>query len=119
MKVFVEDPENYLTALNVQVEDAIDPGQRAIMDAAHRSRLNWETYFFTNEANKATFDAAPWRYCGAVTDPVTRMRFVPDSASPRRDYQGVTYFFSSDTTATQFAALADSLSVPRHQMRKH
>lgn len=100
----MQGPEKYLNELGVRIPCAVDPARPAILDAAHRAFVNYEVYFFSNDANMNKFIAAPYKYTGRVTDPVTRERFVPTADSPRRSYGGRLFYFASAQTATTFDA---------------
>ena len=88
-----------------------DAARPAVYDPALRTRVNYEFYCFADADEKRRFDADPLRWCGTVTDPISRQRFRPTQASPRTTHAGVPYFFSSDETARQFAAAPDSFAV--------
>ena len=114
----MEDPEKHLAALDIEVPCAMDPGRSAIVDATHRSYVNWEIYFFSSMEHKRTFDSNPRRYCGRVTDPVTGKRFEPVADSPRLDYNGRPYFFAESASLAVFEARPDTLAQPNYPMKK-
>jgi YHS domain-containing protein len=116
MAVFVEDPERYLNELGVSVPDFFDSTRAAVLDFGTRSRVNYETFFFAERAEKTKFDADPPRYVGFLVDPVNKVRFHPSAKSPRFDYNNRPFFFSSDSTHAQFAATPDSFAVARGRM---
>jgi len=116
MQVFVEDPERYLTELGVEVPDLIDSTRKAVLEFPTRSRVNFETFFFTDAADKERFDANPVEHIGFLVDPVNRMRFHPTAASPRFDFNNRPFYFSSDSTRTAFAATPDSFAVSKGRM---
>ena len=116
MAVFVEDPERYLNELGVEVPDFFDTTKVAVLDFATRSRVNFETFFFVDQQEKATFDADPIRHVGFLVDPVNKMRFHPSATSPRFDYNSRPFYFSSDSTRAMFAATPDSFAVARGRM---
>jgi YHS domain-containing protein len=116
MAVFVEDPERYLNELGVQVPDFFDTTKASVLDFPTRSRVNFETFFFAEQVEKARFDADPTRYVGLLVDPVNKMRFHPSTTSPRFDYNNRPFFFSSDSTRAMFAATPDSFAVARGRM---
>ena len=116
MAVFVEDPATYLTALGIAVPSALDSTRAAVLDAAHRSRVNWENYYFADDESKARFDADPAAFVGILTDPVSRKRFRVDPASPRLDHGGNPWFFTSDSTRALFAAQPDSFPITKARM---
>lgn len=114
----MQDPEPYLETQKITVPCLLEPKQPAVMDAAHRSVVNFELFYFSDEKTKARFDEDPLRYCGALTDPVTQERFIPGESSPRIDREGRAYVFLSEANLAQFEALPDSFSVPRFRMRE-
>ncbi len=69
-----------------------------------KSQVNHELYFFADPEAKRKFDERPWKYCGTVTDPVSRERFAPDKKSLREDWMGRPYFFRTDSTRVAFLA---------------
>lgn len=81
-----------------------------------RSQVNYEFYYFADAEAKQRFDADPLRWCGTVTDPISRQRFRPTRDSGRTEHAGVTFFFESPQTQTQFAAAPDSFSVMQQKM---
>jgi len=113
----VQDPGSFLTALDVTLPGALNDRLRASFDPEHTLRVNWELFFVSTERERRRFEEDPRRYCGVVTDPVSRQRFRPGSDAPRRDHAGRPFFFVSDSTATIFAAMPDSFLVPRGLMR--
>lgn len=102
---------------NIAVACAVEGQRPAVIDSAHRSIINFEVFYFSDEPAKARFDAHPLEYCGILTDPVVQARFVPGQTSPRIDWEGRTFYFVSDETRAQFEAMPDSFSVPRYTMR--
>ena len=72
----MQDPQIQLLELGIAVPDAIHPDKAAVLDVAHRSFVNYETYFFADEDDKRRFDADPTASCGILTDPVTKDRFI-------------------------------------------
>jgi YHS domain-containing protein len=101
---FVQGPDKYLTELGISVKCVVDPSRTAVLNATHRAFVNYEAYYFCDQANMSKFDAAPYRYTGKVTDPVTRERFQPTADSPHRSYGGRLFYFASAETATTFDA---------------
>jgi YHS domain-containing protein len=98
----VQDPQIQLQELGVKIPDLVDPSREAVLDPAHRSFVNYETFFFADEADKRRFDADPTGACGILTDPVSKERFRPGSASPRETYDGRVYYFFSETNRAAF-----------------
>ena len=114
----MQDPEPYLENQKIVVPCLLHPEKPAVMDAAHRSVVNFELFYFADEKAKSQFDEDPLRYCGAVTDPVTQERFIPGESSPRIERDGRSFIFLSEENLEQFEALPDSFSVPRYRMRE-
>jgi YHS domain-containing protein len=106
----------YLAALGIELPCAMDASRRAILDAEHRAFVNWETYFFADETSRAAFVSDPLRWCGLVTDPISRERFRPTADSPRLEHGGRPYFFTSAATRDQFAAMPEMYALPKPQM---
>ena len=100
----MQGPEKYLNELGVTIPCAVNPSRKAVLDSAHRAFVNYEAYYFCDEANMAKFIAEPYRFTGKVTDPVTRERFVPSASSPKRSYGGRLFYFISDETLATFDA---------------
>jgi len=116
VRVFVQDPEPYLKEQSIEVRDAIDAQRPALLDAAHRSFVNYEIYYFADDDSKKRFDADPVRFAGVLTDPVTRERFRPSVDAPRRDRDGRTFFFASKSGAESFDAMPDMYVLPDYAM---
>ena len=112
----MKDPAPYLTALRIAIPCAVDSTALAVVDSSHQSIVNWEVYFFSSRAKKKQFDANPTKYCGLLSDPVTLVRFVPTSQSPRILHGGTPFYFSDPSSAASFKALPDSLAQTRHRM---
>lgn len=117
MGVFVKDPTTYLRELDVQLESALNPQERAQVDDAHLAQVNYEFYYFDTPANKERFEEDPRAHCGFVTDPITKQRFRPTSRSPVADFAEHPWFFVSDSTHTLFMAMPDSFLSPRYSMK--
>jgi len=97
----VQDPEVQLRELGLAIPDVVDPKRPAVLDAAHRSFVDYETFFFADEADKRRFDAEPTASCGILTDPVTKQRFRPAFDSPHGEFDGRMYvFFDAANKAT-------------------
>ena len=114
----MKDPEPYLTALDTAVRCAVERERTAVVDAAHRSRVNWELFYFSSLEHKRRFDADPIRYCGLITDPVSMERFQPDGQSPHLEYENRPYFLTGPSTFAVFKARPDTLAAPRPRMRR-
>ena len=114
----MQDPERFLSELEIALPCVVADNGAAVINADHRSHVNWEIFFFSNEERKSMFDEDPIRYCGLITDPVSKERFQPTEASPRFDYRGRPYFFASQATVGSFKSMPDALANPHHKMKK-
>ena len=116
MKVFVQDPQIQLQEIGLSVADLLDPKRPAVLDPAHRSFVNYETFFFADEADKRRFDADPTGSCGILTDPVTKERFRPASDSPRSSYDGRAYIFLTAENKAKFDKDPGAIARPNYDM---
>ncbi len=98
----MQDPEIYLSELAVELPCVVDPAEPAILDAAHRTLVNHEVFFFSSEEARATFLRDPLAYCGLVTDPVTGHRFHPTRRSPKLVHDQRPYYFETRASRTRF-----------------
>lgn len=110
----MQDPQIQLQELGIAVPDAIDGKRPAVLDPAHRSFVNYETYFFADEDDKRRFDADPTASCGILTDPVTKKRFRPAPDSPRGSYDGRSYVFLDATSKEEFEKSPASYARPNY-----
>ena len=65
-------------------------------------RVNGEVYRFGAEKTLQRFVTEPELWCGVLRDPVSGVRFLPSTRSPRAYFVGGPYFFSSDSTHDRF-----------------
>lgn len=93
--VWVTDPPKYLNEENMKFNCAVNKAVPAVIDSTHMAELNWEYYFFSDQAAKSAFLKNPLKYAGMLTDPVSGKRFKPGRLSPRYVDGGRTYYFSS------------------------
>ena len=103
----------YLQQAGLELPCAVEPQQHALLDAKLRAFVNHEVYFFSNQRARRRFLKDPPRYCGLLTDPVSRRRFKPAPGSPHLEYQERWFYFSSDSTRTAFQAAPDSFALRR------
>jgi YHS domain-containing protein len=89
---------------------ALDPSRPARIEVAYRARVNHELYYFADSTLLRRFQADPLRFCGRVTDPVSRRLFRPSSGSPRMAFRGRPYFFENRLDLEIFTALPDSFA---------
>jgi YHS domain-containing protein len=108
--VFGQDPEVFLAQESLTVRDPID-GRTAVLDPGLRTYVNYEVFFFAETRTKAQFVSDPGRWCGLVTDPVSRRRFRPAPFALQCTHGGRTYFFESDSSLTAFKSLPDSFAI--------
>jgi YHS domain-containing protein len=103
-----------LQELGIAVPDALDARKPAVLDAAHRSFVDYETFFFANEDDKRRFDADPTASCGILTDPVSKDRFRPGSDSPRGSFDGRAYVFFSEANKLAFEKTPEAFARPNY-----
>ncbi len=112
----MQDPVTFVTDVIPSLACAVDPRQPAKLDAQHCVQINDETFFVAASVAKTRLLSAPLAYCGRLTDPVTQLRFTPTKRSPRLEWKGKPYYFSSDSTRALFASTPDSFAAPRVKM---
>ena len=112
----MQDPEIFLADLKLGVPCAVNPDRRAIIDAAYRVSVGYETYFFCDSAALTTFRQNVTAYCGTLTDPVTRQRFLPDRNTPSSILHDRLYLFASDSSKQAFDMMPETYAWPTHQM---
>lgn len=103
----------YLTWNAITLPCAVNPERTAILSPKFRSYVNHEVYFFSDTGAMKRFKRDPLKYCGTLTDPVSKVRFRPGKKSPHTTFMDRPYFFSSDSTAAVFASMPDSFAVRR------
>lgn len=114
----MQDPEFFLsdTLMHITLSCVVDPEQAAIIDFAHRISIGYETYFVGSQTAKRSFEKDPLRYCGFLTDPVTKQLFRPNESSPRDTNNGRPWYFMSDSTHMLFAMMPESYRDPAYRM---
>ena len=110
----MQDPQIQLLELGLAIPDALDPKESAVLDAAHRSFVNYETFFFADEADRRRFDADPSASCGILTDPVTKERFRPGIASPRTTFSSRAYYFLNEANKVAFEKNPEAVALPNY-----
>lgn len=114
--VFVQDVPAAVLRKGLVFQDFFDPRRAAVIDAAHCARVNYEAWFFADAEGKAKFLADPVEYCGMVTDPVSKQRFRPGTASPSAEFEGVRYYFECEGNCAVFEGDAEMYRWPRWAM---
>ena len=114
--VFVQDVPEYARRAALAFRDYLDDREAAVIDEQHCVRVNYEAYFFGDLWNRDRFASDPWRYCGFLTDPVSRDRFRPDASSPRMRHEGVTYYFEDEANRTEFEGDPEAYRLPGWKM---
>ena len=94
----------------------MDTTKLAVLDESHRVFVNYESFFFADDAERKRFLDDPVTWCGWLTDPVTLLRFRPDKGARAVERAGRLFYFSSDSTRAAFAAQPDSFVIPRTAM---
>lgn len=112
----MQDVAGYVRRKGLALADYFDPTQPAVIDAEHLARLNYESYFFADTEGRARFLEDPIRFCGLVTDPVTKHRFRPNVESPRAEHAGVLYFFESGRNRYAFDRMPEDFVRPGYEM---
>lgn len=110
----MQDPQIQLKELGIAVADPVDPRRPAVLDVAHRSFVNYETFFFADEADKRRFDADPTASCGVLTDPVSKRRFRPASDAPRTTFGGRAYLFIDEAGKEAFEKSPEAFAIPNY-----
>jgi YHS domain-containing protein len=105
----VKGPEPYLNAFEARFTCPVTKNE-AKPDSALRVMLNHEIFYLADAKARDRFRNQPLRWCGTLTDPVSRARFQPTSRSPRMVWQGRSFYFASDSTRGLFAAMPDSFA---------
>jgi len=112
----VQDVAEFVRRKGLALNDYFDPSRSAVIDDEHLARINYESFFFADTEARAVFLEDPIRYCGLVTDPVTKRRFRPRPTSPRADFDDVLYLFESGKSQTAFEQMPQDFVRPGYRM---
>lgn len=112
----MQDPSLYLNEIGVDLACCVDTVRPAIISDSYRVMLGFESFFFADSAAMLAFLSDIPRYCGVLTDPVTKDRFRPDENSPWLDYNGQTYLFASASSHSMFEAMPAMYYLPNYSM---
>ena len=108
----MQDVPQFVARKELPLRDYLDQRELAVLDDEHCVRLNYEAYFFANAWTRERFVADPVRYCGLLTDPVSRQRFRPSEDSPRARHEGVVYYFENESNRDEFEFDPETYSLP-------
>lgn len=106
-----------VTRYGIEVRGYFDNGRKAQVDPDHCVRLNYEAYFFADLAAVDRFLADPLRFCGMLTDPVSKRRFRPLPDAPGAMHEGIDYFFENQANRDMFVRMPDSFRLPGYKMQ--
>ena len=112
----MQDAHLFIEAKGIELNGYLDPSRPALLDAEHRLRINYENFFFADRANYNRFVTELTRYCGLLTDPVTKRRFHPTPDAHRTTYEGVVYLFQDGRSAEAFRADPGRFALPGWSM---
>lgn len=108
----MQDAPGYLRRKELTFACYLDPTKSAVIDDDHVVRLNYETYLFATSHARQLFLDDVVRFCGLVTDPVTKRRFRPGDASPRARHEKVVYLFESADSYERFLMEPEAYRLP-------
>ena len=94
----------------------VEPKRAAVIDDEHLARIGHEVYFFSSSKARDRFLKDPLRWSGRLTDPVTQARFKPNGRSPRTEFDGRTYYFSSNQTRASFLRMPEMYAEAKRTM---
>lgn len=97
---------------------AVRPGAQASITASCRQQINHDLFYVAYQSDLETLRKKPYKFADKLTDPVTRTIFHPTKKSPRYDFEGRPYLFSSDSTRTVFKANPSMYAVPPESMSR-
>ena len=112
----MQDPARYINELGVELTGCVDPSRSAIVDSNYLVMLGFESFFFADSANMSKFLDNIFRYCGGLTDPVSKERFLPNKNSPRSEFMGSTYLFASELSLGTFEEMPSMYYLPNYKM---
>ena len=114
----MKDPQTYLRQLAISLPCPVHPDKEAVLDPKHRAFVNHEGYFFSSEEALALFIKDPLPYCGLLTDPVSQVRFQATKSSPRFEYKGRPYYFTTAASLATFKSAPEMYATPKRVMKK-
>ena len=118
LKVFVQDPVPHVLKNELSFQCAVNSGESATIDPAYMRQVNWETFFFSDSSAMNEFDSDPIKYCGILTDPISRQRFRAGVESPHSQFDGRNFYFWSDSSKQKFDMMPAMYSAPNLTMEQ-
>jgi len=109
---------SYLNQLEIELSSMLNHEETAVVDNDHMVRLNYESFFLASEDEVRQFSESPTDYCGPLTDPVSKQRFVPIDSSPSAVFNNRTFYFISKDNRKTFVAMPDSFALAGFKMMK-
>ena len=108
----MQDVDAFVRAKGIELAGYLDPSRPARIDDEHQIRLNYEAFFFADTVGRNRFRTEPLRYCGLLTDPVTKRRFLPGPDSPSLVHEDVRFYFESRRSAARFELEPERYALP-------
>ena len=118
MRVFVQDPLPNILKHNISFLGTIDKSKSAVVSDSTIRQVNWETFLFSDKSAAEKFDNNPIKYCGILTDPITRQRFRPGVDSPTSEYEGRKFYFWTIESKETFDRMPAYYSAPNIKMEE-
>ena len=112
----MQDVPQAVLRKGLALQDYFDGRRPAVIDAGHCVRLNYETWFFADTGECERFRAEPLKYCGLLTDPVSKERFRPGAGAEHSDHAGVTYYFQCAGNRALFEQDPEMYRLPHWSM---
>ena len=114
----MKDPETYLKEIGFTAPCAVRKDAKAVLSPETRVQVNHDLFYVSRPDYVKKIGKDPLKYAKRLTDPVTRETFHPTKKSPRSEFAGKKYFFSSDSTYAVFAANPAMFEFPPESMRR-
>ncbi len=90
----------------------------ALISPETRVQINHDLFFVSRPEYVDKLKKKPLKYVSRLTDPVTRETFHPTKKSPRTEFAGKAYYFSSDSTRAVFTTSPAMYEFPPESMRR-
>jgi YHS domain-containing protein len=114
----VQDPLPNIIKHNLNFQCAVNKDQSAKVEESTMRQVNWEIYLFNDSLAANEFDSDPVKYCGILTDPVSRQRFRPGYDSPTSDFEGHRFYFWTADSKQKFEMMPAFYSAPNIRMEE-